>query len=173
MADLSASLRDKSRIQTKGPDLVRRDRAINLAPIAYLKTDLPLRVRLIQMRHGFGNSEKAMHIVGVGKEAARNLPGGRASLWHQANDLRLALANGAKVAVKDLFKVVYRLAVTAINQRRRKAAHARQAHQILRERAKASRRIDRIGREHWIRSDAFQHAVAGDHRAVGFAHERA
>src|SRR6266446_3935899 len=63
--------------------------------------------------------------------------------------------------------------MSAKYERRRQAPDASQAYQILGERLETARRIDRIRREDRIRRDALEHAISGDDRAIGVAHERA
>src|SRR5690349_17078000 len=74
--------------------------------------------------------------------------------------------------MKEFLVIVDRFSVSTINERRRERSQTRQADHVLGERGKASRRIERIRREHRVRSNSFQHTIAGNDRAVGFTQKR-
>ena len=74
--------------------------------------------------------------------------------------------------MKEFLVIAYRLAVPAVNQRGRERSQTRDAHHVFREGRKPPGRIDRIGRQHRIRRNTLQHAVAGDDRAIRFTQER-
>ena len=44
--------------------------------------------RVIQVRDSFGDGEKAVHVIGVGKQTARNFPCGHAGAPEERGDLR-------------------------------------------------------------------------------------
>src|SRR6267143_6452355 len=123
-------------------------------------------MRQVKMRNRFGNPQKAMHIVWLRKHRARDLPGADASFRKQLNDFRLAFADSAKIAIEEFLKVVHRPTMSAMHQRWRETAQARQADQIFRQRWKALGWINWVGREHRVWRDAFKNAVAGNHRAI-------
>src|SRR5438094_380609 len=123
-------------------------------------------MRVIEVRGGFGNSEKSMHIVGRGKQRTRNFPRLRTVLRNEADDACLSLANRAQVAIKKFFIVTDWFTVAPINQGGGESSHPRKTDQILRQRSKASGWIDRIRREDRIRRDSFKHAIAGNYRPV-------
>ena len=77
------------------------------------------------------DSQKTVDVIGIGKHLAGDFPGRGAALRHQTHDVRLPFMDGAEVTIEKFFVVVNRFAVAAVNQRRREAAHTRQAHQIL------------------------------------------
>src|SRR5205814_4323210 len=103
----------------------------------------------------------------------RNFPGGTAVVRKKPQNLGLTLAQRAQVAREEFFKVAHWLTVSAKHKRRRQAPHAGQAYQILGERLETPRWIDRIRRKDRVRRDALEHAITGDDRAIGVAHERA
>ncbi len=72
-----------------------------------------------------------MHVVSVGKQSARNLPGGATVVRKKPKYLSLTLAHRAQVAREEFFKVTNRLTMSAKYERRRQAPHASQAYQIL------------------------------------------
>src|SRR5204862_4981681 len=110
----------------------------------------------------FARGEEAVYVVRAGEEFERNVPGGRALRGDEADDFRLAFVDGAEVAVEELFIVGDRLAVAAVDERRRERAKAREAHQVFGERAEAARGVNGVGREYRVRRDALQDAVARD-----------
>src|SRR5438067_9791212 len=111
--------------------LIRGKLAIDFTSVANLNRDLPFRLGVVEMRHGLRHREEAMHVISFRKHLARNFPGGDAVLRHETDDSVLTLANRAEIAIEQFFIVVNRLAVSAINQRRRKAAHARETDEIF------------------------------------------
>src|SRR5438270_10221833 len=125
------------------------------------------------MSDGFGDGEEPMHVVSVGEQRARNLPGGAAVVRKKPKYLSLTLAHRAQVACEEFFKVANRLTVSAKHKRRRQAPHASQAYQILGQRLETTSGIDGIRREDGIRRDSLEHAIAGDDCTIGVAHERA
>src|SRR5207248_5469342 len=112
-----------------------------------------------------------MHVVRVREKLARYVPSGRARLRHETNDLRLSLVHRAKITMKKLLEIRHHITVSAMYERRRETTQAREADEIFRERVKAFRRVNRIGRQDRIRRDALQDAIARDDRAVCFTKE--
>src|SRR5438067_12798954 len=106
-------------------ELVSRKLAIDFTSVANLNRDLSFRLGVVEMRHGLRHREESMHVISFRKHLARNFPGGRAVLRHETNDRVLTLANRAQVTIEQFFVVVNRFAMSAINQSRREAAHAR------------------------------------------------
>src|SRR6266404_5843897 len=101
-------------------------------------------MRQVKMSNRFGNCQEAMYIVRLRKHRARNVPGADSSFRDQLDDFRLAFPDRAKIAIAQLLKVVHRPTMSAMHQRWRAAAQARQADQIFRQRWKALGWIDRI-----------------------------
>src|SRR6266550_2856394 len=121
------------------------------------------------MRDGFRNSEEAVHVIRSRKHLARDVPRCSADLRHQGYDLSLSLLDGAQVAIKKFFVVVDWFAMATVYQRRGKGAQTRETDQVFCKGAKAAGLVDRIRRENWIRRDSFEHTVARNYGAVGFA----
>ena len=90
------------------------------------------------MRDRFGHGQESMHVVCFRKHLPRNVPRSCARLRHQTNDLGLTLANRSKVSVEEFFEVVYRITVSALDERRRKRPQASETDEILSQRWKAS-----------------------------------
>ena len=80
------------------------------------------------MRDGFGDSEEPMYVVSVGKQRARNLPGGATVVRKKPKYLSLALAHRAQVAREEFFKVTNRLTMSTKHERRCQAPHAGQTY---------------------------------------------
>lgn len=147
--------------------------AIDLASIADFQGEFSFHMRIVKMRDGFGHPQKTMDVVGGRKHRAGHFPGAGALGRDRLNDLCLAFANRAQIAVKEFFVVVHGVAMATQDQGWRQRAHPGQADQIFCERTKASGSIDRVRGENWIWRNALQDAVAGNHRAIGLPHKRA
>jgi hypothetical protein len=87
--------------------------SINFAAVGKFKGQLSFRVGVIKMRHGFRDSEKPMHVVGVGKHGPRDFPGGGAVLRNQRDHFRLSFANQLEITIEQLFEIVDGFTMTA------------------------------------------------------------
>src|ERR1043166_3145911 len=148
-------------------------RPVNFFPLGKFQLDFPFRVSQVKMRDGLRNREEPVNIISARKHLLRDFPGRRAGFRQKTYHLSLTILDRTEVTVEELLEVVYRLAMSPVHQRWRKRSQPRQAHEIFGERSKPLRRINRIGREDGVWSDALKHAIAGDYCAVGFAHKRA
>ena len=55
--------------------------------------------------HARRDGEEAVNVARAGEEFEGDVPGGRARAWDEADDLRLALADGAQIPVEEFFVV--------------------------------------------------------------------
>ena len=62
-----------------------------------------------------------MNVVRAGEHFVRHIPSGCALLRHKLYNFLLSLADGAQVAIEKLFVIVDRVAVPAVDERRREA----------------------------------------------------
>src|SRR5438874_2663470 len=152
---------------------LQSEASIDFTSVADLDRDLSFGLGVVKMRHGLRHREEAMNVISFRKHLARNFPSGGAVLRHETDYSVLTLANRAQITIEQFFVVVNRFAVSAINQRRRETAYARETDEILGQRLESARRIDWIRRDDGIRSDALQNAIARDDCAISFAKERA
>src|SRR5687767_4568333 len=100
----------------------------------------------VEVGDGFRHGEKTMDVVGAGKHCLPDLPRSYTVLLHQPNHLRLALLKRAEVSMEQFLVVAYRIAVSAVNQRRRTRTQTREADEIFGKRRETSGGIQRIGR---------------------------
>src|ERR1051325_345393 len=114
-----------------------------------------------------------MYVVSAGKHLARQVPGGRASLWHKPDHFRLTLAYRAQVTIEKLFVIRDGLAVPAMHERRGERAQPCETDHVFCERGKTSARVNGVGREDGIRRNALEDAIACEDCAVGLAQKRA
>src|SRR5438132_4480710 len=110
---------------------LQSEASIDFTSVANLNRDLSFGLGVIEMGHGFRHREEAMHVISFRKHLARNFPSGGAVLRHETDYSVLTVANRAQITIEQFFVVVNWFAVSAIYQRRRKAAHARETDEIF------------------------------------------
>src|SRR5215217_3196348 len=125
------------------------------------------------MGDGFGDGEETMDvsIEGIRKQLLRDIECGDAGVIDERDNPFLSLIDRAYVTIEYLFEIGNRLAMAAVDERRRIAAELCQTYQVFSQRRKSFFRIHRIGRENGVWGDAFENAVAADECSIRFTCE--
>jgi len=79
-----------------------------------------------------------MNVVDVWKHLERDVPGCHSVLRHEPDHLRLSFLKGSKITMEEFLEIPNRLAMAAVNERRRKRTQARETDHVFRERWKTS-----------------------------------
>src|SRR5687767_10595215 len=93
--------------------------------------DLAFAVGEVEMSDSLRNGQKTMNIVSAGKHRLSDIPRCDTTLLHESNHLRLPLLKRAEVTMEEFFVIANRVAMAAVNERRRTSAQPGQTNEIL------------------------------------------